>query len=73
MNISGLDFYFVHSYALFPNNDDYLAATTTYGEEFCSIIMKENIYGTQFHPEKSQQAGMQIIKNFLNLKLLKKD
>tara|TARA_Y100000741_G_scaffold324419_1_gene275311 strand:- start:165 stop:788 length:624 start_codon:yes stop_codon:yes gene_type:complete len=68
LNISNLDFYFVHSYAMYPENANYLAATTNYGEEFCSIVKKENIYGTQFHPEKSQQAGMQVIKNFIELK-----
>lgn len=61
------DFYFVHSYALRLENSQHGLASTSYGEEFCSIIQSENIYGVQFHPEKSQLTGMRLVKNFLSL------
>ena len=66
-DINDLDFYFVHSYALYARNEEEVIASAKYGEEFCSIIQKENIIGVQFHPEKSQQAGMKILQNFLSL------
>lgn len=62
------DFYFLHSYAVELKNKNEILATTSYGTNFCSILKKKNIYGIQFHPEKSQKAGMILIKNFLNLK-----
>jgi glutamine amidotransferase len=58
------DFYFVHSYAV-KTGDSYTVATTSYESEFCSSLQKENIYGVQFHPEKSQKAGQKLIQNFL--------
>ena len=60
------NFYFVNSYSFKIVNSDELIATTTYGIEFPSIVNKQNIFGTQFHPEKSSKAGMQILKNFIN-------
>ena len=60
------DFYFVHSYAFFPTDQKEVTARTTYGENFASIIQKDNIFGVQFHPEKSQSAGRILISNFLN-------
>lgn len=60
-------FYFVHSYHLVCNNNDDTLATTEYAYEFVSAIMKNNIYGTQFHPEKSHKYGMKILKNFVEL------
>ena len=60
------NFYFVNSYSLRIVNSNELIATTSYGIEFPSIINKQNVFGTQFHPEKSSKAGMQILKNFLN-------
>ena len=60
------DFYFVHSYA-YNTERDYIIAETDYEEQFPSIIKKDNIYGVQFHPEKSQKAGQQLLKNFLNI------
>ncbi len=66
--VSDLDFYFLHSYIFKPKLNENIVASTNYGENFCSIINKNNIFGTQFHPEKSQQAGMQIIKNFMKYK-----
>lgn len=60
------DFYFVHSYAFKTEDERLSVATTDYGKEFTSIIRSENIYGVQFHPEKSQQAGKLLLKNFLS-------
>jgi glutamine amidotransferase len=62
-----LDFYFVHSYLFEPYDQDCVAATTRYGEEYPSIIRRENILGVQFHPEKSQKAGMLLLNNFVHL------
>ena len=60
------DFYFVHSYAI--NTDQtFSIAETDYGNKFCSSIQKENIFGVQFHPEKSQKAGQKLIHNFLSI------
>ena len=63
------DFYFVHSYAydLSTVNEHSLIATTNYGADFCSILQKDNIFGVQFHPEKSQKAGRLLLANFLAL------
>lgn len=60
-------FYFVHSYHMLPKNESDILATTTYGYEFVSAVQHKNIYGVQFHPEKSHQFGMQLLKNFANL------
>lgn len=58
--------YFVHSYILVPEADEDRLGMTTYGGfEFCSAVKKGNVYGTQFHPEKSGEAGLQIIKDFI--------
>ncbi|MCX6074646.1 MAG: imidazole glycerol phosphate synthase subunit HisH [Campylobacterales bacterium] len=61
------DFYFVHSY-FFQGDKRYVSSTTDYGIDFISSVHKENIFATQFHPEKSQTHGLQIIKNFVDLK-----
>ena len=60
------DFYFVHSYHCEIDNK-YIISNTTYGQTFCSMLNYNNIYGVQFHPEKSQKAGLKIIKNFINI------
>jgi glutamine amidotransferase len=60
------NFYFVNSYSLKIVNSNELIASTNYGIDFPSIINKKNIFGTQFHPEKSSNAGIQILKNFIN-------
>ena len=66
-NIDEIDnFYFVNSFKC-EIKDENVLSTTTYNEEFTSILNKENIYGFQFHPEKSQNSGIKIMKNFLNL------
>ncbi len=56
--------YFVHSYYVKPEDDSVIAATTDYGIEFTSVIAKDNLFATQFHPEKSQKIGLQILYNF---------
>ena len=60
-------FYFVHSYYGIPNNSEYIIATTDYGIDFPSIIVKKNLYLVQFHPEKSSNEGLKILKNFIAL------
>ncbi|MDD5449722.1 MAG: imidazole glycerol phosphate synthase subunit HisH [Candidatus Omnitrophica bacterium] len=59
--------YFVHSYYAAPKDGSIVAATTNYGIEFASMIWKDNIYATQFHPEKSQGLGMELLENFVKL------
>ncbi len=58
------DFYFVHSYAFCPRDITNIVATTNYDINVAAVIEKDNIWGTQFHPEKSSQAGLEILKNF---------
>ena len=58
-------FYFVHSYYASPDSVDDVAATTPYGIEFTSVIARDNIFAVQFHPEKSQHAGLQLLENFV--------
>jgi len=60
----GSYFYFVHSYYLDCPDPSLIAATTEYGAPFPSVICRGNVYATQFHPEKSQKLGLQILKNF---------
>ena len=59
------DFYFVHSYYC-DIDEEFVLSNTTYGQTFCSILNYNNIFGVQFHPEKSQKAGQKIIKNFIH-------
>lgn len=61
------DFYFVHSYKLEYEQKNYETGLTNYGEKFISTFQKENIFGVQFHPEKSQSNGLKLLKNFANL------
>ena len=61
------DFYFVHSYCFKCTNDSEVLGTTNYGSTFTSIIKKNNIYGMQFHPEKSLDKGLTLLKNFLEI------
>ncbi len=60
-------FYFVHSYYVAPQSGDAVLATTDYGGCFCSIARRDNVWGAQFHPEKSQAAGKRLLRNFLSL------
>ena len=59
--------YFVHSYEFIPNDNSVTVATTDYSSNIVCAIEKENIFGTQFHPEKSDKIGLKIIDNFINL------
>ena len=59
-------FYFVHSYYTVPENEADVAATTPYGVEFVSVISRDNIFAAQFHPEKSQHAGLRLLSNFVD-------
>jgi glutamine amidotransferase len=60
--------YFVHSYALTPEHRDHIAATCDYGGKFTAAVARDNMFGTQFHPEKSQAAGQTLLANFLRWK-----
>ena len=59
-------FYFVHSYYVKPDNIQDTVATTDYPQAFTSALAKDNIFAVQFHPEKSQTVGLQLLKNFLS-------
>ena len=64
---SGSHFYFVHSFYPQPVDDAIVATRTVYGEAFASSIWKGNVFATQFHPEKSQKMGLQLLKNFTDM------
>jgi len=57
--------YFAHSYHVVPDDDGVVATTTDYGYRFVSAVWKDNLFATQFHPEKSQQVGLKILENFV--------
>ncbi len=59
--------YFVHSYEFIPEDKNVISATTDYSSKIVCSVEKENIFGTQFHPEKSDKMGLKIINNFINL------
>jgi len=59
--------YFVHSYEFIPKDKNVISATTNYSTNIVCSVEKENFFGTQFHPEKSDRIGLQIIENFINL------
>ncbi|MBQ9497090.1 MAG: imidazole glycerol phosphate synthase subunit HisH, partial [Selenomonadaceae bacterium] len=58
---------FVHSFHAVPDDKKIIAATTTYGEQVTAAIEFENIFATQFHPEKSGDVGLRVLKNFVEL------
>ena len=60
-------FYFVHSFAFDVENDQFISATTNYSTAIVSAVEKDNIFGTQFHPEKSQENGIKILEKFVKL------
>ncbi len=64
---SGKDFYFVHSYHFAVADPGHAVGVTPYCGEFVSVVQRDNVFGAQFHPEKSQQAGMRFLANFLDL------
>lgn len=59
-------FYFVHSFYAVPENTAHIVGQTEYGLTFCCAVAHENLFATQFHPEKSAEAGLQLYKNFIN-------
>jgi glutamine amidotransferase len=61
----GSRFYFVHSYHAVPSDSEDIAATTDYGREFAAVVSRGNVFAVQFHPEKSQHAGLQLLSNFV--------
>jgi glutamine amidotransferase len=63
----GAYFYFVHSYYVVPRDPSVIATETDYPQPFCSSIWRGNLFATQFHPEKSQEAGLRVLKNFAEL------
>jgi len=63
---SGSRFYFVHSYYVVPKDDEIIAGFSEYPSKFTSVIANQNIFAVQFHPEKSQHAGLQLMRNFVN-------
>jgi glutamine amidotransferase len=63
----GAHFYFVHSYYVVPRDASVVATESDYPLPFCSSIWRENLFATQFHPEKSQEAGLRVLKNFAEL------
>lgn len=62
---SGTDFYFVHSYAFVPTGPDSLLASVDYGGDVAAVVRRGNVWGTQFHPEKSSKAGLRLLRNFV--------
>lgn len=70
--LEGIDkefFYFVHSYHVVPDDDEIIAGVCDYGGEIVASLSQNNLFSTQFHPEKSGKAGLKIIKNFTNLEI----
>jgi imidazole glycerol-phosphate synthase subunit HisH len=61
------NFYFVHSYYADPSDKSVVAGSTDYGVRFCSVLIKDNLFATQFHPEKSGELGLKMYSNFLKI------
>ena len=66
---SSKDFYFVHSYASKEIDEKYIYSKTFHGESFNSAVAKDNIFATQFHPEKSGKSGLNLLQNFIDWKI----
>ena len=66
-NLQSRRFYFLHSYHFIPDEEKNIIASVNYGQEILAVITKGNIYGCQFHPEKSHSAGLNVLENFANL------
>lgn len=64
---SGSHFYFVHSFFPKPVDESIIATRTNYGETFASAVWRDNVFATQFHPEKSQKLGLKLLENFVEL------
>lgn len=67
--IDGEYFYFVHSYHVIPDDDEIIAGVCDYGGDVVASLSQNNLFSTQFHPEKSGKAGLKILKNFTNLEI----
>lgn len=65
-NLKDNNFYFVHSYFFNAKNINDISATVKYGNDLVAVVQKNNVFGTQFHPEKSQTSGLQVLKNFID-------
>ena len=63
----GSHFYFVHSFYVVPEEDEVIAVEADYHKPFCAMVWRDNLFATQFHPEKSQADGLKILKNFAEL------
>jgi glutamine amidotransferase len=63
--VQDTNFYFVHSYYAIPTVKDHIIATTDYGSPFVSAVQRDNVFATQFHPEKSGDAGLRLYANFV--------
>ena len=69
--LEGIDkkyFYFVHSYHVIPDDEEIIAGTCDYGIDVAAALSQNNLFSTQFHPEKSGEPGLKILKNFVNIK-----
>ena len=64
--INNNDFYFIHSYHFVPTSESVIAAKVSYGSDYVAAVQQDNIFATQFHPEKSQTAGLSLLKNFFS-------
>jgi glutamine amidotransferase len=62
----GTSGYFVHSYYAVPADDAFVALTTEHGVRFCAAVAKDNLFASQFHPEKSQLAGLSLLRRFVS-------
>ena len=70
--LEGIDneyFYFVHSYHVIPDDEEIIAGVCEYGDSVVASLNQNNLFSTQFHPEKSGKAGLKILKNFTNLEI----
>ena len=67
--IDGEYFYFVHSYHVIPDDEEIIAGVCEYGSSVVASLNRNNLFSTQFHPEKSGKAGLKILKNFTNLEI----
>ena len=63
----GSHFYFVHSYYVVPTDRNLIAIETEYPDPFCAMVWRDNLFATQFHPEKSQANGLRLLRNFADL------
>lgn len=65
-NFHGIDYYFIHSYEFILDNNENLFASVVHGGQITAFVCKNNVFGCQFHPEKSQKAGLELLKSFAN-------